>query len=1135
MAQITIDNLRIDESIPGLKIGTLSTDGGSGTFSIINQPIFNNEEVTVFQLKESDLYFADDWMADFENSTVNNFPSIGYWWAYFAQPEISFKDSATGEVTVQKFTLVVNDLDESIDLTAEKIYQNVAGATFAKISGYDTKFTETTLGYTNTHDFFEISGDYLKLKNQYYFDGTDIIDVTQGLTHAISSLPDLKVNVKGGISTKDLNTYGDTIFAPSSLETLFFNSANTIGVDPSIIKIVPQLFTTYTYGETIAVMSSMGDGIDAEQFVFKKSNPIIEIARTIHNDDADVNDTYTYELRLKEKFYFDGTQIKDFQGNSFALSEIQDLFNSSEFIEKLFASDNYVKSDEINNFNHTPVVVSSVSKVSLTSDVFEYKFEAFDVDSQSDRFPTDPSKVLVSGNSVASSPALLEKVEAIAAEKSTPAFMALIGDKNGVIEFGMSGIRSVETDIPIFLADRFLIASNTKSMTGYLVAKFVEEGKLDWDSKIPELFPNIVNIHSGFENITMKDLMDHTSGVFGWNSKHQAPNLSDIVEQRAGFAEVVFTDVPENPDYSYHYSNYNQTLAASALENLSGKSWETLMQEYMFDPLGMLDSGFGPATVAGVDHPVRHDPDPTSDIGQEHGTEWMNPSNGYVLPAGVTSLSNDDLMVETSDNIQLIGPAGKATMSVWDWSKYATAILNRGNLGEESMSLAVWQDYVTPEAGSSYSGGWGAYRPDSEGTPTNLRHTGAVRGWVSSISVNFQDEYYVIGMSNEGFVPAHPDLIDYLKTNHAQKLDAEYVFDLAKAIKNDPIIYSAVDIPDWLSFDSKTGILTGTPSVTNIGSHTVILKATDLAGASTTETIVLKVGDDKKIKITESYERFEGTAIDDRLWGSNNKDVLVGLAGDDILSAEAGNDQVMAGEGADIVRAGSGADTISLSSSDTFDSSLFALNVKTEGRIALDGKTNYSSMIDGEADADTIILMDADNGDAFFLHDAYSDLHQDVSTVADHEGMQTAARVVSVESIRAGTGDDIIDLTSDTFDMAGTNITLKGEAGNDVLWAAEGNDTLEGGLGDDTLFGGEGNDTLSGGDGTDIFEFVNSSKAQTDVITDYTSSDTLKFYLKDGESQLTASNYNNGTLSWENLTISLDSSLGWDDLSISYV
>ena len=990
---ITIDNLTIDEAIPGLKIGTLSTDGIDGTFSIINQPIFNNEEVKIFQLKENDLYFTDDWMADFENSTVNNFPSIGYWWAYFAQPEIIFKDSATGEVTTQKFTLVVNDLDESIDLTAKKIYKNVAGVTFAKISGYDAKFTETTLGYTNTHNFFEISGDYLKLKSQYYFDGTYIIDAAQGLTHAISSLPALKINVKGGISTKDLDTYGDTIFTPSSLETLFFNSANTIDFDPGVIKIVPQLFTTYTYGETIAVISLIGDDIKAEQVVFKSNNPILEIARTIHNDDADVDDKYTYELRLKEKFYFDGTQVKDFQGNSVALSDIQDLFNSSDFIEKLFKPENFITSDKINNFNHTPVVVSSISRVSLNSDIFEYKFEAFDIDSQSDRFPTDPSKVLVSGNSIASSPTLLEKVEAIAAEKNTPAFMALIGDKNGVIEFGMSGIRSVETDIPIFLADRFLLASNTKSMTGYLVAKFVEEGKLDWDSKIPELFPNIVNIHSGFENVTMKDLMDHTSGVFGWDSKHQAPDLSDIVEQRAGFAGVVFTDAPENPDYSYHYSNYNQTLAASAIENLSGKSWETLMQEYMFDPLGMLDSGFGPATVAGVDHPARHDPDPTSDIGQEYGTKWMNPNNGYLLPAGVTLLSNDDLMVDTSDNIQLIGPAGKATMSVWDWSKYATAILNRGNLGEKNMSLAAWQDYVTPEAGSSYSGGWGTYWLGSDGIPTNLGHTGAVRGWRSSISVNFQDEYYVIGMSNEGFVPAHPALIDYLKENYTQKSEADYVFDVAKAIKSDPIIYSAVDIPDWLSFDSRTGILTGTPGVAKIGSHTAILKATDLAGASTTETIFLKVGNDKKIEITESYERFEGTSVDDRIWGSNNKDVLVGLAGDDILSAEAG---------ADILDGGSGNDTIILKVSGIFSDDLAAYNTTssvqtgTEESINLAGKTRFGDVMDGGADVDTVELTDS--SDAFFLHDSFSGFHSSLTLVEDNDGRLGAVRISTLRT-----------------------------------------------------------------------------------------------------------------------------------------
>ena len=39
--------------------------------------------------------------------------------------------------------------------------------------------------------------------------------------------------------------------------------------------------------------------------------------------------------------------------------------------------------------------------------------------------------------------------------------------------------------------------------------------------------------------------------------------------------------------------------------------------------------------------------------------------NGYFF-AGITSIRSDDLMVDTSDNIQLIGPAAEATMSVWD-------------------------------------------------------------------------------------------------------------------------------------------------------------------------------------------------------------------------------------------------------------------------------------------------------------------------------------------------------------------------------------------------------------------------------------------------------------------------------------
>ena len=53
-------------------------------------------------------------------------------------------------------------------------------------------------------------------------------------------------------------------------------------------------------------------------------------------------------------------------------------------------------------------------------------------------------------------------------------------------------------------------------------------------------------------------------------------------------------------------------------------------------------------------------------------------------------------------------------------------------------------------------------------------------------------------MSNEGWVQAHSDLVDYLKENYTQKSEADYVFEVANAIKSDKTVYSAIDIPDWL-------------------------------------------------------------------------------------------------------------------------------------------------------------------------------------------------------------------------------------------------------------------------------------------------------------------------------------------------
>ena len=255
---------------------------------------------------------------------------------------------------------------------------------------------------------------------------------------------------------------------------------------------------------------------------------------------------------------------------------------------------------------------------------------------------------------------------------------------------------------------------------------------------------------------------------------------------------------------------------------------------------------------------------------------------------------------------------------------------------------------------------------------------------------------------------------------------------------------------------------------------------------------------------------------------TDNDDKLVGTGGDDNIEA---------GKGADLVRAYAGNDIINLQSSDIWNSSYLAWNVETNDRQMLDGKTKYSTVIDAGDDADTLILSDSSTGDAFFLHDSYSGLHSSLTTVDDGLGRTTVARALSLETIKAGDGDDLVDLTSPKFDMGGIALTLEGEAGNDILWAAEGHDTIDGGTGNDTLFGGSGDDTLTGGDGKDIFEFTQS--AQIDRITDYeVGQDIIRLYRRDTDT--TDWTFSNSQLEWGQVDIVIDGITEIDQITVEF-
>ena len=280
----------------------------------------------------------------------------------------------------------------------------------------------------------------------------------------------------------------------------------------------------------------------------------------------------------------------------------------------------------------------------------------------------------------------------------------------------------------------------------------------------------------------------------------------------------------------------------------------------------------------------------------------------------------------------------------------------------------------------------------------------------------------------------------------------------------------------------------------------------------------------------------EGVNVSFTDWNTNsNSEIVLFGVSDDYLDGGDGADVISTGGGADIALGGAGADVVSLAPDGLWGYGSYAKNVGsansvgTENLISIKGYTQFSDVVDGGAGIDELVLTESK--DAFFLHDSYSALHSTLSTTADN----TTARLIDLEMISAGNGDDLIDLTSENFSLASIDMTLNGDAGNDILWAAQGDDTLNGGTGNDILNGSSGDDTLTGGSGADIFEFTATSG--NDTITDFNKDeDELHFYYRKGEAEETAvASINNGVVTWDAVTVDLgDALLDLSDLNITY-
>ena len=249
----------------------------------------------------------------------------------------------------------------------------------------------------------------------------------------------------------------------------------------------------------------------------------------------------------------------------------------------------------------------------------------------------------------------------------------------------------------------------------------------------------------------------------------------------------------------------------------------------------------------------------------------------------------------------------------------------------------------------------------------------------------------------------------------------------------------------------------------------------------------------------DTYDSIEGLAgsvgddvlrgdnADNRIFGWVGSDLLVGRGGDDTLFGEAGDDTLIGGAGADLLGGGLGIDTASYVDAGTgvlADLANAAVNSGIAAGDTYAGIENLSGSagnddLRGDGAANTLTggggndFLIGRDGDDVLIGGAGGDTMSGGGgvDVVHYTGSATGLRA-DLQNASVNPGDAAGDVYVLIENLAGTNgnDSLRGDGGDNAVFALDGNDLISTRAGEDTLFGGEGNDRLLGGGGDDMLQ-----------------------------------------------------------------
>jgi D-alanyl-D-alanine carboxypeptidase len=299
--------------------------------------------------------------------------------------------------------------------------------------------------------------------------------------------------------------------------------------------------------------------------------------------------------------------------------------------------------------------------------------------------------------------------------------MAAAGMRSDRLVFSAAVGTITPTGRAATIHDRWHLGSITKPMTATLIARLIEEGRLGWRDRVLDTIP-CPGALPAYRDATLTDLLSHRAGLreniplelFD----HFRVDRRPLPRQRLDWScrALMQLAVDAGPGH-FSYSNNGYIIAGAMAETRTGRPWEWLIRQKLFQPLGLASAGFGPPETG----PAGHEKGPGGGA-RPVPRDWRG------------------------DNPPALGPAGTVHMTVLDLVRFGNEHAKMES-GRSTLLRAETARILHEAGGEDYALGWN--RQTLKGRPL-LLHEGSNTSWFALLMVAPQDGWSVAVVTNGG-------------------------------------------------------------------------------------------------------------------------------------------------------------------------------------------------------------------------------------------------------------------------------------------------------------------------------------------------------------------------------------------------